>query len=185
MHKGFVFYIVGSSGVGKDTIINKLKSTIALNDKFIFTKRFITRPNVDGNEKHIQLSKEDFQNRVKHNLFSLYWEAHNNLYGVGIELEYWTFNGYNVFVNGSREYKEIAKLKYPNLKSILIDAEKSVIYERLIGRKRESVQLIEKRMMRNEEFSSMDFDLIVRNESTIENAVDSILYYINNLTSLE
>ena len=179
MPKGSIFYIVGSSGVGKDSIINQLKTKLTFENKFVFAKRFITRPNVDGNEIHISLSKESFENRLNKNLFALHWEAHDNLYGIGIELEYWIDNGYNVIVNGSREYLEVAKTKYPKLKAILIDAEKSVIYERLIGRKRESKDLIEERINRNNRFQNMKFDIVIKNESTIETAVDSLLFYIN------
>jgi ribose 1,5-bisphosphokinase len=183
MHKGFIFYVIGSSGVGKDAIINEVKKKLNFEKGFIFATRFITRPNVDGNEQHIQLSKEDFTNRMDQKLFSLHWEAHDNFYGIGIELESWISNGFHVVVNGSRAYADIAKLKYPTIKTILIDADKSVIYERLIGRKRESQELIEKRMERNEKFQDMSFDLIIKNVSTLEKAVDTFLHFINQTTT--
>ena len=181
MPNGFIFYVIGSSGVGKDSIINDVKTKLRFEDQFIFAKRFITRPNKDGNEKHIELSIPDFNHRIDQKLFALHWEAHNHYYGIGIELEYWISNGYHVIVNGSRAYKEIAALKYPNLKSILIDADKEVIYERLVGRKRETLQLIEKRMKRNDQFDDMQFDFIIKNESTIKDAVDSFLFFINSV----
>ena len=68
MPKGSIFYIVGSSGVGKDSIINQIKTKLTFENKFVFAKRFITRPNVDGNEIHISLSKESFENRLNKNL---------------------------------------------------------------------------------------------------------------------
>ena len=184
MSKGIIFYIVGSSGVGKDSIINQIKTKLNFDNKFVFAKRFITRPNVDGTEIHIPLSKESFVNRLDKKLFALHWEAHDNFYGIGIELEYWIENGYNVIVNGSRGYLDIAKIKYPKIKAILIDAEKSIIYERLIGRSRESKQLIEQRMERNNKFNNMNFDLVIKNESTIEIAVDSLLFYINKTIAI-
>jgi ribose 1,5-bisphosphokinase len=181
MFKGTIFYIIGSSGVGKDTIINELKNKLTYEDKFIFAKRFITRPNKDSNEKHIELSLADFNYRINNKLFSLYWEAHENYYGIGIELEYWTASGYHVVVNGSREYLDTAKKKYPNLKSILIDADKSIIYERLIGRKRESVDMIDKRIQRNNQFENTKYDLIIKNDSTIDIAVLTLVKYINSI----
>jgi ribose 1,5-bisphosphokinase len=181
MLKGTIFYIIGSSGVGKDTIINELKNKLTYKDKFIFAKRFITRPNKDGNEKHIELSLADFKHRINNKLFSLNWEAHENYYGIGIELEFWTASGYHVVVNGSREYLDTAKKKYPNLKSILIDADKSIIYERLIGRKRESVDMIDKRIQRNNQFENTKYDLIIKNDSTIDIAVLTLVKYINTI----
>jgi ribose 1,5-bisphosphokinase len=181
MIKGTLFYIIGASGVGKDSIINELKNRLTYKDGFIFTKRFITRANSESTEKHIAISKADFNYRLAHQLFALNWEANGNAYGIGIEIEYWTANGYDIIVNGSREYLEIAKTKYSNLKSILIDAEKSVIYERLIGRKRESIHMIEKRMERNYQFKNMHFDLIINNDSTIEASTNKLLKYINSI----
>lgn len=185
MHKGYIIYVVGSSGVGKDAIINEVKKKLNFDNHFIFAKRFITRPNKEGNEKHIELSIPDFNHRIDQKLFALHWEAHTNLYGIGIEIEYWTSNGYHVIVNGSRAYKDVAALKYPNLKSILIVADKEVVYERLVGRNRESKQLIDQRMQRNDQFDHMQFDHIIKNESTIKEAVDSFLLYINSLFAIK
>jgi ribose 1,5-bisphosphokinase len=185
MPKGYLFYVIGSSGVGKDSILNEVKKKLFIDDQFIFAKRFITRPNKDGNETHIELSIPDFNHRIDQKLFALYWEAHTNFYGIGIEIEYWLANGYHVIVNGSRAYKDIAALNYPNLKSILIDADKEVIYERLVERKRESQQLIDQRMQRNEKFDRMQFDHIIKNDSTIKEAVDSFLLYINSLVAIK
>ena len=181
MNKGYLFYVIGSSGVGKDSILNELKQKINSDHKILFAQRFITRPFDEGNEQHIFLSKEDFLHKKKLNLFALDWEAHDNLYGIGIEIDTWMENGFHIIVNGSRGYLEAAKEKYPNLKSILIDADQSIIYERLMGRKRESVELIEKRIQRNEQFHDLQYDLIIENVSTIENAVDAFLGYINQL----
>ena len=185
MNKGYIFYVIGSSGVGKDSILNKVKKKLTFENKFIFPKRFITRPNIDENEKHIALSKDDFNHRIDQNLFSLFWEAHEYFYGIGIEIEYWNHCGFHVIINGSRAYHNIAKLKYKNLKSILIDADKSIIYKRLVVRDRESTELINKRMQRNEQFGNMQFDFIIKNEFDLNDAVNSFLNYINQLPTIK
>jgi ribose 1,5-bisphosphokinase len=182
MTKGFILYVIGSSGVGKDSILNESRKKLNFSKKFLFAKRFITRPNVDGNEQHIQLSLADFNHRIDQGLFSLFWDAHENFYGIGIEIEYWTASGYNVIVNGSRAYLEIAKLRYPNLKSILISADKKIIYKRLIGRKRESHEMIEKRLERNKKFEDLEFDHVISNENSLEKAVNSFVQYAMNLS---
>ena len=56
---------------------------------------------------------------------------------------------------------------------------KNPLFMKGIGRKRESKDLIEERINRNNRFQNMKFDIVIKNESTIETAVDSLLFYIN------
>ena len=183
MYKGTLFYIIGASGVGKDSVINELKNKLTYQEGFIFTKRFITRPNSDSAEKHIPISKPDFDYRLSNQLFALHWQANGNAYGIGIEIEYWLSEGLHVIVNGSRAYLDIAKIKYPQLQSILIEVDKSILYNRLIGRNRESKEQIEQRLKRNEQFETLDYDMIINNESHLEVAVDLLYHFIRSKTN--
>jgi ribose 1,5-bisphosphokinase len=183
MHKGTLFYIIGASGVGKDSVINELKNKLTYKEGFIFTKRFITRPNSDSAEKHIPITKPDFDHRLSNQLFALHWQANGNAYGIGIEIEYWLSEGLHVIVNGSRGYLDIAKIKYPQLQSILIEVDKSILYNRLIGRNRESKEQIEQRLKRNEQFETLDYDMIINNESHLEVAVDLLYHFIRSKTN--
>jgi ribose 1,5-bisphosphokinase len=183
MHKGTLFYIIGASGVGKDSVINELKNKLTYKEGFIFTKRFITRPNSDSTEKHIPISNADFDFRLSNQLFALNWQANGNDYGIGIEIEYWLNEGLHVIVNGSRGYLDVAKTKYPELQSILIEVDKSILYNRLIGRNRESKEEIEQRLKRNEQFETLDYDIIINNESHLEVAVDSLYQFIRSKAS--
>jgi ribose 1,5-bisphosphokinase len=183
MHKGTLFYIIGASGVGKDSVINELKNKLTYKEGFIFTKRFITRPNSDSTEKHIPISNADFDFRLSNQLFALNWQANGNDYGIGIEIEYWLNEGLHVIVNGSRGYLDVAKTKYPELQSILIEVDKSILYNRLIGRNRESKEEIEQRLKRNEQFETLDYDMIINNESHLDIAVDSLYHFIRSKAS--
>ena len=183
MHKGTLFYIIGASGVGKDSVINELKNKLTYKEGFIFTKRFITRPNSDSTEKHIPISNADFDFRLSNQLFALHWQANGNDYGIGIEIEYWLNEGLHVIVNGSRAYLDVAKTKYPDLQSILIEVDKSILYNRLIGRNRESKEQIEERIKRNEQFETLDYDMIINNESHLDIAVDSLYHFIRSKAS--
>ena len=180
MLKGTLFYIIGASGVGKDSVINELKNKLTYKEGFIFTKRFITRPNSDSAEKHIPISNADFDYRLSNQLFALNWKANGNAYGIGIEIEYWLSKGFHVIVNGSRGYLDVAKTKYPDLQSILIEVDKSILYNRLIGRNRESKEEIEQRLKRNEQFETLDYDIIINNESQLDIAVDSLFHFIRS-----
>jgi ribose 1,5-bisphosphokinase len=183
MHKGTLFYIIGASGVGKDSVINELKNKLTYKEGFIFTKRFITRPNSDSTEKHIPISNADFDFRLSNQLFALNWQANGNDYGIGIEIEYWLNEGLHVIVNGSRGYLDVAKTKHPELQSILIEVDKSILYNRLIGRNRESKEEIEQRLKRNEQFETLDYDMIINNESHLDIAVDSLYHFIRSKAS--
>ena len=180
MLKGTLFYIIGASGVGKDSVINELKNKLTYKEGFIFTKRFITRPNSDSTEKHIPISNADFDYRLSNQLFALNWKANGNAYGIGIEIEYWLSKGFHVIVNGSRGYLDVAKTKYPDLQSILIEVDKSILYNRLIGRNRESKEEIEQRLKRNEQFETLDYDIIINNESHLDIAVDALFHFIRS-----
>lgn len=179
MTRACIFYIVGSSGVGKDSIINGVKYKLSKSNHLISAKRFITRPNEDGNEIHIPLSKQDFLFRKEQGLFALTWEAHNYHYAIGIEIDFWIKSGYNIIINGSRANLEIAKLLYPNLISILIDADKSTIYTRLLNRSREPQSQIESRLKRNSQFQDLQYDFIVNNNASIEIAINNLATFIN------
>ena len=57
--KGNLFYVVGPSGVGKDTLINFAKKRLK-NSNVIFAQRYITRDQNAGGENHIAISKKEF-----------------------------------------------------------------------------------------------------------------------------
>jgi ribose 1,5-bisphosphokinase len=159
-----LFYIIGASGAGKDTLINYARNTINGAEQIVFAHRYITRPSNSGNENHIYLSKYEFQQREKANFFALNWESHGNFYGIGCELDTWRNSGFSVIVNGSREYLPTAQQKYPDLKVILIVADEQIITHRLENRGRESAAEIERRIARTAQIST---DLV--NCITIEN----------------
>ena len=108
-----LFYVIGASGVGKDTLMNYARIAINGNAPVIFAHRYITRDTEAGNENHINISREEFALRKANQLFALDWESHGQCYGIGIEIDLWLQKGLNVVVNGSRQYLPIAKSRYP------------------------------------------------------------------------
>jgi ribose 1,5-bisphosphokinase len=149
-----LFYVVGASGAGKDTLMNYARTSINGSEKIIFAHRYITRPPFTGNENHIFLSTEEFKLRIEHNLFALYWESHAQFYGIGIEINQWLKSGFTVVVNGSRQYLPIAQQIYPDMVIVLIDASPEIISERLADRGRETAEEIQKRIARTAEISA-------------------------------
>ena len=68
---GKLVLIVGPSGVGKDTMLATAKEYLAEDDRFIFPRRFITRPEDAGGEDHKAVSEEEFDALEKSGAFAL------------------------------------------------------------------------------------------------------------------
>lgn len=174
-----LFYIIGASGAGKDTLMNYAREKINGSQKVIFVHRYITRPPLAGNENHVHLTEREFKARIEANLFALHWESHGKYYGIGVEIINWMQLGFNVIVNGSREYLPIARQHFPKLVTVLIDASPDIIAERLLKRGREDATEIKKRLNRTKEIST-DLNNCVKilNDSAIEIAGDLLVQLI-------
>jgi ribose 1,5-bisphosphokinase len=168
---GQLFYIIGASGVGKDSLINYSRRKINGTKSVVFAHRYITRPADSGGENHVELSMEEFRIRKEKGFFSLYWGSHQNWYGIGAEIDLWLSNHFNVVVNGSREYLVDAQTKYRNLVPVLITATPETLRKRLLERNRETTDEIEKRIQRSQEISFNPQNLItIHNDGSIEQA---------------
>jgi ribose 1,5-bisphosphokinase len=174
-----LFYVMGASGAGKDTLINFARTRVNGSDKIIFAHRYITRPPFTGNENHVHLTVEEFKARIHAELFALYWESHGKYYGIGKEINAWMDGGFNVIVNGSRQYLPVAQQLYPDIVVILIDASPEVINQRLASRGREDAGEIAKRITRTAE---IDTDLTncikIMNDGAVEDAGEELVNII-------
>ncbi len=152
--KGTLFYVIGASGVGKDSLLHYARQQLA-NDSVVFAHRYITRPVELNGENHVQLSTAEFANRLKHHCFKFHWHSHDLDYGIGTEIDTWLNLGLNVVMNGSRGYLEVAIQKQPGLVPVLIQVDTNLLRERLINRGRETLEQIEKRIQRAEAFANL------------------------------
>jgi ribose 1,5-bisphosphokinase len=170
-----LFYVIGASGAGKDTLMNYARIKINGEKPVIFAHRYITRPAGGGNENHVHLTPEEFSLRAAGGFFALHWESHGKYYGIGTEINNWMAGGYNVVVNGSRQYLPVAQQLYPDLIVVLVEADPSVIAERLAGRGRETADEIEARIRRTHEINCDLTNCIkIQNNSAIELAGDEL-----------
>ncbi|SIN75044.1 phosphonate metabolism protein/1,5-bisphosphokinase (PRPP-forming) PhnN [Halodesulfovibrio marinisediminis] len=185
--KGTLFYLMGPSGVGKDTLLNTLRSRLE-GKSVIVAHRYITRPASATGENHVALSKKEFQKHLVANSFALHWHSHDKNYGIGIEINNWLNQGLSVVINGSRAYLPQARELYPDLQPVLITAPENIIAERLHARQRETKNEILHRLHRNTELNDIcTIDCgcgrqtaVVINDSTIESAVDHLEALICN-----
>ena len=169
-----LYYVVGASGVGKDSLLNYARKQIDGKHRIIFAHRYITRA-VDGSENYISLTPEEFTERKEASFFALNWDSHGNFYGIGKEIDYWMDSGFKVVVNGSREYLPEAKKRYPDLVVIIIEASPETIRQRLLVRGREDAIEIDKRMNRSKSITLQNESaIIITNDGTINEAGDKL-----------
>ncbi|MCU7808416.1 MAG: phosphonate metabolism protein/1,5-bisphosphokinase (PRPP-forming) PhnN [Candidatus Thiodiazotropha sp. (ex Semelilucina semeliformis)] len=181
MKKGQLFYLMGGSGVGKDSLLHYLESHLASYARVVVPRRYITRKIHTGGEPHIEITPEAFQQRVAEGGFAMQWQSHGFSYGIGTEIDRWLSDGYQVIVNGSRHYLEAARQDYPNLQPVLVTVSHKTLHERLTMRGRESHQEIEKRLQRAEALDRalMHTDLIrLSNDGPLSEAGEALLRLI-------
>jgi ribose 1,5-bisphosphokinase len=143
-----LIYIVGASGVGKDSLMHYARQRLNGSVPILFAHRYITRPVTESSENHVAMTPEEFQLRKAGGLFALDWESHGLYYGIGREINDWMTNRFHVVVNGSRQYLPIAKERYPHLVTIVIEADPEIIFHRLQNRGREGAADIANRIRR-------------------------------------
>lgn len=174
--RGRLFYVVGPSGAGKDSLIRHARSR-AGDAPVLFAHRYITRPADAGGEDHFAVSPADFARLHAAGAFALHWSGNGLEYGIGIEIEAWLSAGLNVVVNGSRAYLERAARRFPNLCPVLVEVAEEVMAERLCARGRETPAEIRARIERSRALPRPDHPalVVIRNDGDLNDAGDALL----------
>lgn len=137
-----LFFVVGPSGAGKDTL---LSGAIAADPALHWARRVITRPETAGGEPFEGVTEAGFATRLARGDFALHWDAHGLRYGVPhSELP----QGRDVLLNGSRAAIAQAVAAFPAVRVIHITAPITVLADRLSGRGRETRDQIAARLTR-------------------------------------
>lgn len=145
---GRLVYLVGASGVGKDTLLEAVRRR---HPEWMVAHRYVTRHS-DATENSVALTDEEFVARENSGLFSLSWQAHGFRYGLGIELDDWLACDKVVLVNGSRRALGKAREHFGEaLLPVVVTAAEEVLRGRLRRRGRESEAQIEARLQRHRE----------------------------------
>jgi ribose 1,5-bisphosphokinase len=170
---GRLFYVIGASGAGKDSLLNYARRQLQQVPTIAFAHRYITRPAATGGENHIALSGEEFMVRVRNGMIVMHWQSHGNHYGIGSEINHWLAAGIDVVVNGSREYLPTATKLFPEIQPVLIAVSEKVLLRRLLGRKREGPEEIAARFNRSKQISGAEqcpHTHIINNDADLEDA---------------
>lgn len=162
---GSLIYMIGPSGVGKDTLIEIAKVRFAGFGGIKFARRFITRPLGAGGEDFTSISRPAFDYLDAKGAFLFSWLSHGLAYGVDRQAERYLQDGFMVIVNGSRAYLPKAMELYPSLKPLLITAGNEALATRLKKRGRESIE------EQAERLHQPDYDYKwIKNLHTIDNS---------------
>lgn len=145
--RGRLFYVMGPSGAGKDTLIAYARPRLDP-ARILVAHRYITRPAGSGGENHVALSEAEFAARDAAGLFALSWHSHGLSYGIGIEIDLWRERGLAVVVSGARAAWPEAKARYADAIGVLIDAPAELRAARLAARGREEEAAIRERIAR-------------------------------------
>lgn len=192
MAKGTLFYVIGASGAGKDSIMRYAREQLGtekldgdINQNFtgvMFAHRYITRAVELQGENHIELSPVEFRQRLSAGLFSMHWHSHNTDYAIGSEIDTWLEKGLNVVVNGSRRYFPEAFKRYPEMKPIFIQVSKEKLKQRLLARGRETLEQVESRLERAVQFNQIVNEnmIVINNDEALSVAGDK---FIETVTS--
>ena len=148
---GRLYYAVGPSGVGKDTVIAEALAMLPPHAPVRIARRTITRPAAapGASEVHEPVTRREWDELQRAGGFALHWEANGLAYGVRRELDDWLAAGVRVIVNGSREHLPLARARYPDLLVLAFSAPPGRVMERLLARGRESRGEIEARLARS------------------------------------
>lgn len=139
--------VVGSSGVGKDSVIAYARER--LGGDVVIVRRVVTRDADGGSEDHDTLSVDQFAAAETEGRFALSWPAHGLRYGLPVELENDLQEGRVVIANLSRAVIPQLLVRYPTAVVVEVVADPQVIATRLAGRGREDAEEIQRRMDRS------------------------------------
>ncbi|MBL7004052.1 MAG: ribose 1,5-bisphosphokinase [Gammaproteobacteria bacterium] len=177
-----LIYLVGPSGVGKDSVLTHLKKHYITEHQPLVTHRYITRPVRLNDENHIELSEFDFQRRLNSGLFLFHWQSHGCSYAIGSEVKNWLEQGNSVIMNGSRQYLNQAREICPNLIPLWMAVSENVLRQRLQQRGRESAAEIDARIQRSLEIDNakMPDDSTLYNDKNIYHTIAQLLSQLDS-----
>ena len=187
MTRSGVIYMVGPSGVGKDSLLNWLRhyvQQLVPAPDFYFAQRTITRGHDHSNEAHEAVGFDEFAKLNARGAFALSWQAHGLQYGVR-HSQLAKGSGW-VIVNGSREYTEQARSRVPGLVVLHVSAPEAALRLRLAGRGREDSVQLEARMLRaqNADLAPAAGDLQIVNVGTLEETAKALCLLLQERTGL-
>lgn len=178
-HRGTLYLVVGPSGAGKDSLIDGAKAALGTDERYVFPRRYITRPANAGGESHIPVETDMFSTMVERGDLLLHWHAHNLHYGVPKSVGEHLAQGRNVVLNVSRTVVDDARVRLAPVIILYITVSDEVLAKRLRNRGRESKADIAKRVARAREYVITGDDVcMIDNGGELERSITIFLQAI-------
>lgn len=181
MTRGGFILIVGPSGAGKDTLIDRAKEALAADERFIFAKRIVTRESTRW-EDHDTLDVATFDAHQAKGQFALSWLAHGLGYAIPRTLIDEALGGKIVICNVSRTVLAEARLRLPNVSVIEITATLATLEQRLKNRSRDGEEGISARLERSVLAYDHPADLVIHNDGPPEEGAALLINYIRKVS---
>ncbi len=182
MKKHVLMIVSGPSGVGKGTIV---KDIIARREDVVESVSCTTRParegEIDG-KHYFFISREEFLRRIDENGFLEYDEHFGNIYGTPRSFVEETLEEKSIILEIDVEGGLEVKKHYPEcLLVMIVPPSLEELKRRLLGRRSESEEEIERRLSRIEyEYSKKDlYDYIIVNDD-LKTAIQDVEDIIDN-----
>ena len=147
---GRLFFFVGPTGAGKDSLLRWVQQRVPNRDT-VFARRTVTKPAQEG-DVHEAVDTATFWNLAAAGQFAMQWQVDGVSYGVRRCIEADLLAGFDVLVNGSREYVPQLQRLYPQAQVVWIEADAALLEERLAARGRESGAALLRRISRASQF---------------------------------
>ena len=181
--EGLKIIISGPSGSGKGTIVKELIK----NPQSIISVSATTReprPGEVHGEHYFYTTREDFEQMIRDKMLLEHAEFCGNYYGTPRAfVDETTQNGKNIILEIEVEGALQVKAMYPEAIFIfVIPPSMEELRERLVGRKTETIDVIEKRLKRAKEelLYFKEYDYVV-----VNNSVDQAAKAIQNIIDAE
>jgi ribose 1,5-bisphosphokinase len=165
---GRLVLVVGPSGAGKDTLIDRARAALREDASVVFPRRVITR--AASGEQHDTMDAEGFESARRGGAFALAWEAHGLRYGIPANIDADIRAGRTVVCNVSRAIIGAARERYAEVLVVLVTAPPEILAARLAARGRDSDGDLERRLTRSENFAALAADCVITNVGAPEGA---------------
>lgn len=170
---GRLVLVVGPSGAGKDTLIRAARERLASDPRYVFPRRWITRPPAAA-EDNLEIAADSFEALRQAGAFAASWTAHGQGYGIPLEVDGDIAQGRTVVCNVSRTAVAELRRRYARTCVIEITAPRAVLEARLAGRGRREDGDLSERIARSDAVAPVATDLVITNDE-LETAAERFL----------
>lgn len=140
--------VVGASGAGKDTLIDAARAALEGDGRFRFVSRVVTRPVIEGGEKHESVTEAEFDRRAEAGHLALQWRAHGLRYGLPGSIAADLKDGRVVVANVSRATIPQLAQRF-RVHVVEVTAPPQLRASRLVARGREDADDLARRLARS------------------------------------